>query len=123
MSLITFCLILSGVLLNALAQLLLKAGTNAVGELKLNQAAVVPTVLRVAFEPYILGGLGCYVISLVIWILALSKTEVSVAYPMLSIGYVINAIAATYLFGEMLTDIKLIGLLTIMIGVYLIARF
>lgn len=122
MSLITFCLILSGVLLNALAQLLLKAGTNSIGEFKFSQATLVPTVLRVAFEPYILGGLACYVVSLVIWIVALSKTEVSVAYPMLSIGYVVNAIAAAYLFGEMITDLKLIGLLTIIIGVYLIAR-
>jgi drug/metabolite transporter (DMT)-like permease len=78
-------------------------------------------VLRVACEPYILGGLACYVVSLVIWIVALSKTQVSIACSMLSMGYVINALVAAYLFGEMLTDLKLIGLLTIIIGVYLIA--
>ncbi len=122
MNLITFCLILTGVLLNAVAQLLLKAGTNSIGELKFSQATVIPTVLRVAFEPYIVGGLTCYVFSVAIWIVALSRVEVSVAYPMLSIGYVVNAIAAAYLFGEMLTDLKVVGILTIIIGVYLVAR-
>ena len=123
MTLINFFIILTGVLLNAVAQLFLKAGTNAIGELKFNGAAtLLPTIMKVAFQPYIIGGLTCYVFSVAIWIVALSKVEVSVAYPMLSIGYVVNALAAWYLFGEMMTDLKIAGILTIIIGVYLVAR-
>jgi len=122
MSLYNFILILSGVLLNALAQLLIKAGTNALGQLKLNRSELVSTALNVGFEPHILGGLTCYVFSVVIWIIVLSKVPVSVAYPMLSIGYVVNAIAAWYLFGEVLSVQKIVGITTIIIGVYLIAK-
>ncbi len=122
MNIFNFSLILAGVLLNAVAQLCLKAGTNAVGELKYSQSTLISTVLRVAFEPYILCGLTCYVFSVGIWIVALSKVEVSVAYPMLSIGYVVNALAAAYLFGEILTDLKIVGILSIILGVYLVAR-
>ena len=42
-------------------------------------------------------------VSLFVWILGLSRVPVSVAYPLLSVGYVVNAIAAHYLFGEAVT--------------------
>ena len=111
MTLFSFWFILAGVLLNAAAQLLLKAGTNA-----------MPLGIRLALEPHILGGLACYVISVVVWIVALSRVPVSIAYPMLSIGYAVNAIAAWYLFGEALTATRLIGIGIIIVGVYMVAR-
>ena len=111
MSLASFAFILAGVLLNAAAQLLLKAGTNA-----------VPLGLRLAVEPHILGGLACYVVSVVVWVVALSKVPVSIAYPMLSIGYVVNAIAAYYLLGEAVTPMRLAGIGIIVVGVFVVAR-
>lgn len=122
MSALSFALVLAGVLLNAAAQLLLKAGTNAVGHFEFSAANVVPVGLRLALEPHILGGVACYVVSIVVWIMALSRVEVSVAYPMLSIGYVVNAIAAWYLFGEPLGAYKLTGIGFIVLGVFLVAR-
>jgi multidrug transporter EmrE-like cation transporter len=56
------------------------------------------------------------------WIAALSKVPVSVAYPMLSIGYVVNAIAAYYLLNEDLGPQKLVGIGIIIIGVFIVAR-
>lgn len=122
MNAISFGLILTGVLLNAAAQLLLKAGTNAVGPFEFSVANIVPVGSRLALEPHILGGLACYVVSVVVWILGLSRVEVSIAYPMLSIGYIINALAAWYLFGESLTAQKLVGIGFIVIGVFLVSR-
>jgi multidrug transporter EmrE-like cation transporter len=61
-------------------------------------------------------------VSVVVWILALSRVPVSVAYPMLSIGYVVNAIAAWMLFGESLGAQKLVGIGFIVVGVWLVAR-
>ncbi|SAL83014.1 4-amino-4-deoxy-L-arabinose transferase [Caballeronia choica] len=122
MSIVSFVLIVSGVLLNAMAQLWLKAGTNALGTLSFSREAALSTVFRVGFEPHIMAGLACYVASVAIWIIALSKVPVSVAYPMLSIGYVVNAIAAWYLFGEYLSAQKLIGIAVIIIGVLLVAK-
>ena len=111
MSLASFAMILLGVLLNAAAQLLLKAGTNA-----------VPLSVRLAFEPHILGGLACYVVSVVVWIVALSRVPVSIAYPMLSIGYVVNAVAARYLLGEAVTPMRIAGIAVIILGVFIVAR-
>ena len=122
MTAVSFSLILSGVLLNAVAQLLLKAGTNAVGQFEFTAANIVPIGTKLAFQPAILAGMACYVVSLVVWIMGLSRVEVSVAYPMLSIGYVINAIAAWYLFGESVTTLRLTGIGFIIGGVYLVAK-
>ena len=122
MTMLSFALVLSGVLLNAAAQLLLKAGTNSVGAFVFTADNLFPVGLKLASNPYILGGLGCYAISVVLWIMALSRVEVSLAYPMLSIGYVINAFAAWQLFGEALTAQHLVGIGTIIVGVFLVAR-
>ncbi len=119
---LAFALILTGVLLNAVAQLLLKAGTNAVGHFEFHADNLLPVGLKLAFEPHILSGMVCYVVSLVVWIMALSRVEVSIAYPMLSIGYVLNAAAAWYLFGEAVTPMRLIGIGVIVLGVFIVAR-
>lgn len=122
MTAVSFALVLTGVLLNAAAQLLLKAGTNAIGHFEFHLDNILPVGMKIAFEPHILGGLACYGISVVVWIMALSRVPVSIAYPMLSIGYVVNAIAAFYLFDEPLAGQKLLGIGFIVIGVWLVAR-
>ena len=122
MTLNSFFLIIFGVLLNASAQLFLKNGTNQLGVISLQMETLIPTVFKVAFQPYIFAGLMCYVISVVVWIGALSRVDVSIAYPMLSIGYIVNALAAWYLFGESFTASKLTGMVFIIVGTYLIAK-
>jgi len=122
MNLLSFMLVLAGVLLNAAAQLLLKAGTNSIGAFAFSADNLVPVGGKIASNPFILSGLGCYAVSVVVWIMALSRVEVSLAYPMLSIGYVVNAVAAWYLFGEALSAQRMIGIGTIIVGVFLMAR-
>jgi drug/metabolite transporter (DMT)-like permease len=117
-----YSLILAGVFLNALAQLLLKAGTNAVGQFAFVTGNIAPIATRLAFEPHILAGIACYGVSLVIWIMGLSRIEVTIAYPMLSLGYVLNAAAAWYFLGESLGPMRIAGIGFIMVGVGLIAR-
>jgi multidrug transporter EmrE-like cation transporter len=118
----TFGLLMTGVLLNAAAQLLLKAGTNAVGRFEFTAANILPVGMKLALEPHIAGGLACYVVSVAVWIVGLSRVPVSIAYPMLSVGYIVNALAAWYLFGESLTAQKLVGIAFIVCGVFLVAR-
>lgn len=122
MNLVSFGLILSGVLLNAIAQLALKASVRDIGEIKLNMQGAWPVTQQLATEPALWLGLFCYGISVIIWILALSRVDVSIAYPMLSIGYIVNALLAWYLFGETLTPERLLGIGIIIFGVYILAR-
>jgi multidrug transporter EmrE-like cation transporter len=121
MSLQSFLLILTGVLLNAVAQLALKASVRDHGAIELGGGAL-PVAIELAGEPALWLGLVCYGVSVVVWILALSRVDVSIAYPMLSIGYVVNAFAAWALFGEALTPMRLLGIGIIVLGVFVLAR-
>ena len=122
MTLASFLLILTGVLLNAGAQLLLKAGVGPLGPIGLDAASLLPTLLRVLQQWPILAGLACYVVSVGFWIVALSRVDVSLAYPMLSLGYVVNAVAAWWLFGEALGPMRFAGILLILAGVLIMSR-
>ena len=110
-----------GVLLNAAAQLAIKSGTNALNGLNTKDGLIV-LLFKVSFNPGILAGLLLYVVSVAVWIYVLSKVEVSVAYPLLSIGYVINLFMAALLFGELITINKLIGIFLIVLGVCVLTR-
>jgi multidrug transporter EmrE-like cation transporter len=122
MNLSSFALIITGVLLNAAAQLMLKAGTRVLGVLGFDGRSPIDLALAVGTQPHILGGLTCYVFSVAIWIVALSRVDVMIAYPMLSIGYVVNALLAWHFFGEALTPSRIAGMAIIMVGVWVLAR-
>lgn len=117
-----FALLMTGVLLNAGAQLLLKAGTNVLGVITLSRDTWLDTLVKMATQSHFILGAACYAISIVVWIIGLSRVPVSVAYPLLSVGYVVNAIAAHYLFGENVSLSRWLGIGFIVIGVWLVAR-
>ncbi len=122
MTLAAFAFLMTGVLLNTGAQLLLKAGTNSLGVITLTRDGWADTLARMATQPHFIAGVAIYVASLLVWVLGLSRVPVSVAYPMLSLGYVLNAIAAHYLFGESVTVVRWLGIGFIVLGVWLVAR-
>ncbi len=117
-----FALVMTGVLLNAIAQLALKASVNETGVINLDIQSLLSSAGNLATNLWLWTGLICYAISVVVWILALSRVDVSIAYPMLSIGYIVNAVAASQLFNEPLGIGKVIGIGVIILGVYILAR-
>lgn len=122
MNLITFSYLFAGILLNAGAQLLLKAGTNRLGLVSLSLDTLPATLWQLFTNLPIMTGLGLYAISVLTWIAGLSRIDVSIAYPLLSLGYVVNALAAYFLFGEIITWQRALGIGIILIGVYILAR-
>jgi len=122
MNLVSFGLIFTGVMLNAAAQILMKSGTNAIGHFDFSASNILPIGMKLATEWHIIVALCCYAFSVVIWILALSRVPVSIAFPMLSMAYVVNAVAAWYLLGEAFNPTKLVGMGVIILGVIIISR-
>ncbi len=115
-------LILIGVMFNAAAQILLKIGMGRIGHFHLTPANFWPVSLQIAASLPIMGGLFCYVFSLAVWLVVLSRVEVSLAYPLVSIGYVVTALAAYLLLGEQLGPMRIAGIAVIMIGVFMVSR-
>lgn len=106
-------LILAGVMLNAFAQIPLKKGLQAAGGLQLGLMPLVKLFL----QPWILLGLACYAVSVVVWLGALSKVEVNFAYPFLALGFLANALLARWILGESIPPIRWMALAIIVIGV------
>ena len=117
-----FALVMTGVLLNAVAQLALKASVSDTGVISLDMQSLLSSAGTLVSNLWLWVGLTCYAISVVVWILALSRVDVSIAYPMLSIGYILNAVAASHLFNEPMGVGKVIGIGVIILGVYILAR-
>lgn len=115
-------LILAGVLLNAFAQLALKQGMRTIGHFAFQLENAPRIVLAVSSSPFILSGLVCYVISVLIWLLVLSRVEVSYAYPLLSFGYIVTALAGQFFFNETIGLTRWSGIAVICLGVWLITR-
>ncbi|MDR3500490.1 MAG: EamA family transporter [Parvibaculum sp.] len=115
-------LIFTGVMLNAIAQLALKQGMRQIGHFEFTPAVLWDMSWRIGTNGYVIFGLACYVVSVAVWLLALSRVDVGFAYPMLSVGYIVTAIFAYYFFGEALTPIRIAGIVVIMAGVFLISR-
>ena len=123
MSLITWVLILTGVGLNAAAQLLLKVATRPLSHFTEFNADILHGSVIILFKslPFWTGML-CYGASVCVWLAALSKAPVSTAYPMLSLGYVVVATVSVLWLGELMTLSKVIGIALICAGVVLVSR-
>ena len=118
----TFGFILTGIFLNAIAQLLLKKGTNAIGAIHLTAENWFSIGVQLATQLPIIGGLTCYVVSVGVWIIGLSRVDVTIAYPLLSIGYIVNAIGAWYFLGEIMSLQRMLAIGVIIIGVALLVK-
>jgi drug/metabolite transporter (DMT)-like permease len=117
-----FSILFCGVLLNALAQLGLKAATRVSGPLIVGDAGVWQRALNVLVVPSLWYAILAYGLSLIVWLVGLSRVPVSQAYPLLSLGYVINIGLAWWLLGEVPNVQRVAGIGVIVVGVVLVAR-
>lgn len=115
-------LILAGVLLNAMAQLTLKQGMRSIGYFSFNYKNLLQMAVTIGINPFVLAGIACYIVSVAIWLLVLSRVEVSFAYPLLSVGYIVTALAGWLLFNESMDFTRWAGIVIICCGVFLITR-
>jgi len=115
-------LILLDVFLNVTGQLSLKYGMTKIGNFSLSLSTLPPVFLKAATNFHVLFGLLCYGLGFMVWLIVLSKAEVSYAYPLISLGYVFTAILARTLFGEAVGVTRMAGIFVTCLGVFLIAR-
>ncbi len=82
----------------------------------------LPYALGISLNPWMIGGLACYAVSILLWMAVLSRVEVSSAYPLTSIGFVITAAVGFFFLGETLTSAKIAGIVLICAGLVFITR-
>jgi multidrug transporter EmrE-like cation transporter len=114
--------ILVSVLFSTVGQLLLKGGMNTIGSVTLSFEQLFPTLWRMIINPGVFWGLVIYGVGTIFWLAALSRTELSYAYPFASLSYVIMLAASWSLFDEKISLGRIIGTVVICAGVLLIYR-
>lgn len=115
-------LVLASTLLGVLGQTLLKYGMALLGPQSISGDGALAILLRIAFSPYVVGGLLLYVSGTFFWLVAMSRTQLSYLYPFASLSYVLLMVVAWLVFREQISPLRLLGALTICLGVILVAR-
>ncbi|MBU0708926.1 EamA family transporter [Patescibacteria group bacterium] len=114
-----YIMIFASVIIGVVGQLLMKQGVSQLGEVA---GGAIPFLLKAVFSPWVIAGLFGYGVGTLLWLLILSKADVSYAYPMLSLGYIFLLIFASIFLGEQITLVRVAGVLLIVVGVILITR-
>ena len=81
------------------------------------------TLIKVIFDPYIFSGfLSAFVASL-FWMAAMTKFEITIAYPFMSLAPALVFVIGVFFMGETFTIGKLLGLGLIIVGTIVTVKF
>jgi drug/metabolite transporter (DMT)-like permease len=118
----TFGLLMIAMSLTVTGELLLKNGMNRHGELSISASTFVPTAVKLFTNPFVLGGFAFVFGGALFWLAVLSRWPLSLAYPLLSISYIIGIILSVIFLGEKVGWAQVLGVFVIILGVYLVSR-
>ncbi len=110
-----FCLLLLSVSASVTGQLFLKIGAGKLG--RVDTANAIKQILGIITTPELLIGLACYGIGAIIYILLLTRVNLSVAGPSASLVYVFSVLLGYFIFKESIPFMRLVGLSLIVCGV------
>ncbi len=122
LSLVVICVIMGG-----FGQIYMKKGLKNTGGIELNEI-LSKKLISTFLEKNVLLGLILYIFASVLWLVVLSKAEVSYVYPLIALGYIVTAVLAKFYFpmiglpSENITTIRWFGILIILGGVFLVTR-
>lgn len=115
-----FFLILINIVLVVVGQTLIKQGMLKIGSF--SDMHLLNFFQKSLTSPLVITGVFLYILSSFIWFMVLSKVNLSVAYPALSLGYIIVLVVSFFYLHEPITFLKIIGVVLICGGVFLIFR-
>lgn len=119
----SFLLILSSIVLSVLGQYLLKTGATRLGHVGVESAGRASELaFAAATNPWLIGGLGCYALGAITWIMVLTRVPLSWAYPILALNQVLILLVAATFLGEHVSAMRWGGVLLIVTGVFLVSR-
>jgi drug/metabolite transporter (DMT)-like permease len=115
-------LILVTVLMSAVGQLALKFAVEKANFREAVEGGFMSAAAAAVGSPFFWGALAIYGVSVALWLWVLSRAELSVAYPFVSLGFVVTLGFAAIFLNETVTTLKLVGTLLIVAGCYMVAR-
>lgn len=113
-------LVAACILLGSTGQLLQKKGLSELGAIEITNFLEPAYFLKVFMNPFVFFGVLAYVISLFLWLTALSRLQLSFMYPLLSLSYVLVAVLAWFFLGETISLIRWTGIALVVVGSWLV---
>jgi len=115
-------LIFASVILGALGQVSMKKGMSHLDSISLKLSNFLTSLAQMITSPFVLLGIFLYAVSTIFWLALLSKWDLSYAYPMISISYVLVLLFSWIFFQERFGFVRIFGVLLICSGVFLVSR-
>jgi len=115
-----YLIMIISILLAVAGQVLMKKGMMAFGTFPVSQ--LISKVIPMFLNPWVFFGFVCFGLSSIFWLVVLSRMQLSLVYPMVSVAYVLVAILSWFFFRENVSLIRWAGIAVIIAGVYLISR-
>lgn len=113
--------LLISMFLGVIGQVFIKKGLTSLGNLDFS-AALLGSFIRIFFSPLVIVGISLYFLGVFFWLYALSKVDLSFAYPFVSVSYVLVVLLSCFVLGESISYLRWIGVILICSGVLLISR-
>jgi drug/metabolite transporter (DMT)-like permease len=113
--------ILIAISIGIIGQLLVKKGLNSLGNINFS-VGFLETYLKIFLSPFVILGSLTYITSVFFWVYALTKVDLSFAYPFLALSYVLILLSSWIFLGESIPLIRWVGVIVICLGVFLVAR-
>jgi len=114
--------IVGTILFTVYGQLIIKAQIGKFGELPLHTIDKIMFLIKVLFDPWIFSGFLSAFIASFFWMAAMTKFDISYAYPFMSSAFVLVFILSVLLFQEPVTWQKILGLVLIVAGIIVTSR-
>jgi multidrug transporter EmrE-like cation transporter len=108
--------------MSSTAHIFLKKGMMMYAINAVKPDGIINLVWIVGTNPWVIGGIVLHVSALSVWLWALSKVDISFAYPFLALGYVLVSAMAWFWLGEELNPVKILGMGIIITGILVLAR-
>jgi len=121
MNLQVILLLITSISLSSLAQVILKLGAGSPSA-TVAADGMGPKLLSLLMSPLVAAGLAMYGLSAVVWILVLSKVDLSLAYPFVGLGFVLTMAISALFLGEQVNAARLLGTFIIAVGAVLVAK-
>ena len=113
---------LVSVSLSAIAQYLMKTAMSGPVIRSALAENLLTGAMKAATEPFLIAGLSCYGVSMLLWLVCLSRMPLTVAYPLVSLSLVMVVGLATVFGGERVSNAQFLGIALIIGGVLLVGR-
>lgn len=110
------------ILFTVLGQLLIKYGMKQMGAIPADTGKVAGFMLKAVFHPANIVGLACAALAAFAWMGALSRIDLSIAYPFMGLAIVLVLALTPVCFGEKINTSQWVGVAVVCIGLWIGAR-